>query len=1335
MKPGTISHGKVKIFLGSLFFLTILSSALAFSYAQANIFKNSSNNSVKELAVFGVQGTGQEADAIVANAGGATDPAQLFVYDSFGNCLPRRANGHFIISLGQVVFVQIKGDSAHPITDSQLTSTNPPQTTLSIQWSGSLGTSHKITFLKVPVMGTGSNRATAMVPWIAGNFTSTYPSLLPAGVFLPSPTVVSPSLSDTSGTVVTASEIAAITNQCTLATKYGNPNNKSFVQPSDPPFSATCGSTFGVTSGKAPNPIGHMNWNSSPCEGRDCPTCPTGITPTMVTSGTQTTLSIQDPIPGITYTWSLSAGMIQGSNVGTSIIWTAPTVATGTAVMVEIIASNPATGCIAPPCKYTITVNPNNGCPTITVTVTPSSATICKGGFVELTATATGGIGPYIFTWSPGATLTPKQAGGGDETITTDATGDTVTGPTVIAKPEVTTTYTVVATDIGDNRSCSGTGMATVYVNTAPVVTENPDDQEVCSGETVSFTAEANGIPDPSVQWQVSTDGGINFTNLNILTATSNTLSFTADAFQNGYRYRAVFSNECGMTPTTAATLTVNTPPVITTQPSSLSVCLGTPATFTVSATGKGPFSYQWYRNNLLIPGANNSFYTIASASFADAGSYYVVVSNECGSTSSDPATLGVYDFTVSISPSDKTVLRGNSATYTVSANLVNGSTGAPQGVLLSQITGLPADAKVSGFPSSLKFGESANFTIETNTLGDFTFSVMGSTSSCSRTATATLHVFDFTVGLTPDSQTVLRGCSKAFDVAVNLVTGSSTFDLPKVSLSVVFTDKSTTNITATFGTASSTPPFVTKLFLSPNDKSSLGTFSFNVVGTADGGGSRQSFTSTLGVYDFSISATPNPLIVAQNQLGSYNVVVKLEPGSATPPPIDLIVSTPSGITGKLTDTKVVPTLDGVKTYLLVSPTAPATLFATGNYNITITGTDPGDSSCFRSATVSLIVVAAKIGGKMRDTGCNDIPNGFDAVFTPAGSSLKLNATNPGGFMYNTSVTVGTASKVSLVINIPTDTDDAQFLKGLPPGSASFVLYGSRPVHIYTSDPCAPGAVDITPNDVLINTPTGSLLQPLSNNLTPVKTIGSVMLTNFSVPAGATIWVQVHIRSALLDTVGWPQDSQTTFLRSYQFSTGYTFDNLTLSTLLVTNFTGTGKRVTGLGGYAVDLNAAGKGGLKVTVTDSKGAVVANATTEKYTGFFFANLPANTSGSVQLFNAMGNQIGTQKFGTIAQDLFVQLNFLNLSPADPVIEGIVGTVDSGVANTRLELINVGGHVVSTTQTNSGGYYVFRFPAPGTYTVRITPPDGFRASTTSTTVKIKMFEELQVDFLMNR
>jgi hypothetical protein len=1336
VKPETKTHGEIKLFLGSLFFLTILFSALAFSYAQAKIFKNSGNSSTVEKAVIGGQSSGQEADAIIATAAGSTDPAQLFVYDGFGNCLPRRANGHFIINLGSVVYVQIKGDATHPITDSQLTSTSPVQTiTLAIQWSSPRGTSHKITFLQVPVVGTGSNRATASVPWIAGNFSSNYTSLLPAGISLPAPAFVSSSLSDTSGTVVTASELAAIVNQCTLAVRYGNPSNMSFVLPSDPPFSSTCGSTFGTTSGKAPNPIGHMNWNSSACEGRDCPTCPTGITPTMVTSGTQTTLSIQDPLPGITYTWSLSAGTIQGTNIGTSIIWTAPTVTVGTAVMVEIIASNPATGCIAQACKYTITVNPNNGCPNISVTVvaSPSSATICAGGRVFLFASATGGVGPYTFTWSPSTGL--NRAGGG-ETITTEdttaeaATDGTITGPNVVASPAVTTVYTVVATDAN---GCSGTSMVTVFVNTAPVVTESPTDQEVCAGETATFTAEASGIPDPMIQWQVSIDGGLTFSDLP--NENSNTLTVQTTAMQNGYKYRAKFTNDCGMATTDAATLTVNTAPTITTDPLSLTVCLGSPATFTVVANGTN-LSYQWYRNNDAVFGATSSSLTIPAASLANTGSYYVVVSNECGSVTSNTATLGVFDFTVSISPQDRTVQSGGTATYTVSANLVSGSTGAPTGVSFGAIMGLPADAKVSGFPSSLNFGSSATFSIQTNTLGDFTFTVEGSAGTCSRTATANLYVFDFTVGVTPDSQTVLRGCSKSYDVAVNLVEKSSTFDLPKVSLSVVFADQSTTNITASFGTASSTPPFITKLFLSPDEKSSLGEFKFVVVGTVEGGESRQSFVSSLKVYDFNISATPNPLVLAQNQQGSYTVTVKLESGSATPPPIGLSVSLPSGITGKLTNTSIVPTLDGAQTYLLISPTPPAITLPTGNFKVTITGTDPGDASCFRTATLDLTVVAARIGGKMRDTGCNDIPNGFDAVFTPAGSSLKLNATNPGGFMYNSNVTVDTASKVTVVLSIPTDPDDAPYLKGLPSGSASFVLYGSRPVHVYTSDPCAPGAVDITPNNVVVYTPTGSaMLQPLSNNSTPVTTLGSVVIPDFNVPAGGKIWVQVHIRSALLDTTGWPLNSQTAFLRSYQFRAGFTFDNLSLSTQLLTNFTGTGKRVTGIGGYAVDLNGSGKGGLKVVVSDTKGNTVATATTEKYSGFFFAPLPANTSGSEQLFNAMDNQIGSQKFGPIAQDLFVQLDFLNLSPADPVIEGIVGTVDKGLANTRVELLNVAGHVVSTTQTNSGGYYIFRFPAPGSYTVRVTPPDGFRAATTSTTVKVKMFEEAKIDFLLER
>jgi hypothetical protein len=69
--------------------------------------------------------------------------------------------------------------------------------------------------------------------------------------------------------------------------------------------------------------------------------------------------------------------------------------------------------------------------------------------------------------------------------------------------------------------------------------------------------ASASGAPTPSVQWQISTDGGTTFTNIN--SATSATYSFTATASENGDQYRAVFTNSSGVATTVTATLTVNT--------------------------------------------------------------------------------------------------------------------------------------------------------------------------------------------------------------------------------------------------------------------------------------------------------------------------------------------------------------------------------------------------------------------------------------------------------------------------------------------------------------------------------------------------------------------------------------------------------------------------------------------------------------------------------------------------------------------------------------------------------------------------------------------------------
>jgi len=83
--------------------------------------------------------------------------------------------------------------------------------------------------------------------------------------------------------------------------------------------------------------------------------------------------------------------------------------------------------------------------------------------------------------------------------------------------------------------------------------------------------------------------------------------------------------------------------PAIVTHPSSRTVAPGQIATFSTSATGDGPLTYQWQRNELAISGATSVSYTTSPATTADNGDRFrVVVSNPVGSVTSNQATLSV---------------------------------------------------------------------------------------------------------------------------------------------------------------------------------------------------------------------------------------------------------------------------------------------------------------------------------------------------------------------------------------------------------------------------------------------------------------------------------------------------------------------------------------------------------------------------------------------------------------------------------------------------------------------------------------------------------------------
>lgn len=78
-------------------------------------------------------------------------------------------------------------------------------------------------------------------------------------------------------------------------------------------------------------------------------------------------------------------------------------------------------------------------------------------------------------------------------------------------------------------------------------------------------------------------------------------------------------------------------------QPASITVSLGQTATFSVTATGTGTLTYQWYMNGIAISGATSNSYTTAATVASNNGAVFTVtVSNSVGSAKSGPATLTV---------------------------------------------------------------------------------------------------------------------------------------------------------------------------------------------------------------------------------------------------------------------------------------------------------------------------------------------------------------------------------------------------------------------------------------------------------------------------------------------------------------------------------------------------------------------------------------------------------------------------------------------------------------------------------------------------------------------
>src|SRR5439155_8789781 len=106
----------------------------------------------------------------------------------------------------------------------------------------------------------------------------------------------------------------------------------------------------------------------------------------------------------------------------------------------------------------------------------------------------------------------------------------------------------------------------------------------------------------------------------------------------------------CLLLLTKALSASAQSPPIIEVEPQDQYACVGSGATFFTQATGDQPIGFFWFRDGSpvsdgIVSTPTNSFLTVTNLQLADNGSqFYVVASNQFGSTPSTSASLFVAD-------------------------------------------------------------------------------------------------------------------------------------------------------------------------------------------------------------------------------------------------------------------------------------------------------------------------------------------------------------------------------------------------------------------------------------------------------------------------------------------------------------------------------------------------------------------------------------------------------------------------------------------------------------------------------------------------------------------
>jgi hypothetical protein len=378
-----------------------------------------------------------------------------------------------------------------------------------------------------------------------------------------------------------------------------------------------------------------------------------------------------------TYNWQVSTdGGATWNNVSPAVTTTTLTLTAVTAGMNNyqyrcvVTGGCPSTNINSSPATLTISTGG------ITITVQPTNTSACAASNASFAITATGTS--LTYNWQVSI-----DGGATWNNVSPAVTTATLTLNSVTAGMN-NNQYRCVVNGPG---ACTAAGLnsnaATLTINTAVAISSQPANASVCTGNNATFNITVTGT-NPTYNWQVSTDAGTTW-NAVAPAATTSTLTINnVTAGMNNNQYRCVVAGTCtavGIN-STAAILTINSPAAVTSQPANTATCVGSNASFTITASGSG-LSYNWQVStdagitwNNTSPAANTATLTLTAVTAGmNNNQYRCAVSISCNpvGVNSNPATLTVNTApSITSQPTNTAVCAGTNANFCVTATGFN---------------------------------------------------------------------------------------------------------------------------------------------------------------------------------------------------------------------------------------------------------------------------------------------------------------------------------------------------------------------------------------------------------------------------------------------------------------------------------------------------------------------------------------------------------------------------------------------------------------------------------------------------------------------------------------